>query len=120
MTGEARGSSQRRRQEVTFRWWRDGGGALDHPGCEPDRAGGLRPRLREHRRARSDHLARRRGWCSARGYPIDQLAEQSSFLESAYLLSTAICPLPGLAEWEDSITRHTMLREDMKYLFEAF
>ena len=26
----------------------------------------------------------------------------------------------GLAEWEDSITRHTMLREDMKYLFEAF
>ena len=56
-----------------------------------------------------------------RGYPIDQLAEQSNFLEVAYLLSYGDLPTPdGLAEWEDSITRHTLLREDMKYLFEAF
>ncbi len=56
-----------------------------------------------------------------RGYPIEQLAEQSTFLEVAYLLSYGDLPTPdGLAEWEDSITRHTLLREDMKYLFEAF
>lgn len=56
-----------------------------------------------------------------RGYPIEQLAEQASFLEVAYLLLYG--ELPGrepLGEFADSITRHTLLREDMKHLFEAF
>jgi citrate synthase len=56
-----------------------------------------------------------------RGYPIEQLAEQTSFLEIAYLLQYG--ELPTRAELEtyvESITYHTLLREDMKHLFEAF
>ena len=56
-----------------------------------------------------------------RGYPIEQLAEQTSFMEVCYLLQYG--ELPNKAEldaFEDSITRHTLLREDTKHLFEAF
>jgi citrate synthase len=56
-----------------------------------------------------------------RGYPIEQLAEQCTFLEVCYLLQYGELPTKAeLDEYEDVITRHTMLREDMKYLFEAF
>ncbi|HLU31087.1 MAG TPA: citrate synthase [Acidimicrobiia bacterium] len=61
------------------------------------------------------------GILSYRGYPIEQLAESCSFLEVAYLLLYGELPnQTQLTEWEDSITRHTLLREDMKKLFEAF
>lgn len=56
-----------------------------------------------------------------RGYPIEQVAEKGEFLEVAYLLLNG--ELPDAAELEafrDSITHHTLLREDMKKLFEAF
>jgi citrate synthase len=56
-----------------------------------------------------------------RGYPIEQLAENASFLEVAYLLNYG--ELPNKSELEayvGSITRHSLLREDMKNLFEAF
>jgi citrate synthase len=56
-----------------------------------------------------------------RGYPIEQLAEHSTFLEVAYLLQYGELPTKSeLESFEDSITRHTLLREDMKHLFEAF
>lgn len=56
-----------------------------------------------------------------RGYPIEQLAENCSFLEVAYLLLHGELPTQSeLDEWESSITHHTLLREDMKKLFEAF
>ncbi|REK17471.1 MAG: citrate synthase [Actinobacteria bacterium] len=56
-----------------------------------------------------------------RGYPIEQLAEKSDFLEVAYLLQYGELPTKTeYEEYEDAITRHTLLREDMKYLFEAF
>lgn len=56
-----------------------------------------------------------------RGYPIEQLAGQASFLEVAYLLLYGELPGPDdLNEFNDSITYHTLLREDMKKLFEAF
>ncbi len=56
-----------------------------------------------------------------RGYPIDQLAENASFLEVAYLLQYGELPTTDeLDEYVDSITHHTLLREDMKHLFEAF
>ena len=56
-----------------------------------------------------------------RGYPIEQLAEQASFLEIAYLLIYGSLPTKvELTSFEDSVTRHTLLREDMKKLFEAF
>lgn len=56
-----------------------------------------------------------------RGYPIEQLAEQSSFLEVAYLLIYGA--LPTSAQFEDfskKITRHTLVHEDMKRFYEAF
>jgi citrate synthase len=56
-----------------------------------------------------------------RGYPIEQLAENARFLEVAYLLQYG--ELPTKAEFEEytaTITRHTLLREDVKHLFEAF
>ncbi|HEX6286190.1 MAG TPA: citrate/2-methylcitrate synthase, partial [Acidimicrobiia bacterium] len=56
-----------------------------------------------------------------RGYPIEQLAEQASFLEVAYLLQYGELPTRAeLEAYEESITHHTLLREDMKHLFEAF
>jgi citrate synthase len=56
-----------------------------------------------------------------RGYPIEQLAEGSSFLEVAYLLQYGDLPTKAeFEEYEESITYHTLLREDMKHLFEAF
>ena len=56
-----------------------------------------------------------------RGYPIEQLAEQASFLEVAYLLQYGELPTKvELEAYQESITYHTLLREDMKHLFEAF
>ena len=56
-----------------------------------------------------------------RGYPIEQLAERASFLEVAFLLIYGSLPTKTeLSVFEDSVTRHTLLREDMKKLFEAF
>ncbi|MEA1902981.1 MAG: citrate synthase [Actinomycetota bacterium] len=56
-----------------------------------------------------------------RGYPIDQLAEHATFLEVAYLLQYGELPRRDqLAAYESDITRHTLLREDTKHLFEAF
>ncbi|HEX6298848.1 MAG TPA: citrate synthase [Acidimicrobiia bacterium] len=56
-----------------------------------------------------------------RGYPIEQLAEGASFLEVAYLLQYGELPTKSeFGEYEESITYHTLLREDMKKLFEAF
>jgi len=56
-----------------------------------------------------------------RGYPIEELAENASFLEVAYLLQYGDLPTSQeLADYQESITYHTLLREDMKHLFEAF
>ncbi len=56
-----------------------------------------------------------------RGYPIDQLAESASFLEVAYLLQYGELPTQNeLDDYIGDITRHTLLREDVKHLFEAF
>jgi citrate synthase len=56
-----------------------------------------------------------------RGIPIDELAEKSSFLEVAYLLIYG--KLPTATELEgftSTVTRHTMLHEDMKRFFEGY
>ena len=56
-----------------------------------------------------------------RGYPIEQLAEQSSFIETSYLLIYG--KLPTTAELEDfrhELTYHSLLHEDMKKFFEGF
>ena len=56
-----------------------------------------------------------------RGYPIEQLAEQSTFLETAYLLIYGELPsAEQLAGFETQITRHTMLHEDLRRFFDGF
>lgn len=61
------------------------------------------------------------GLLSYRGYPIESLAESASFLEVCYLLQYGELPTASeLDAYEDSIRRHTLIREDMKHLFEAF
>ena len=56
-----------------------------------------------------------------RGYSIEELAENASFLEVAYLLLYG--NLPNKAEldtWTNNITRHTLIHEDMHEFFQAF
>jgi citrate synthase len=56
-----------------------------------------------------------------RGIPIEQLAEKSSFIETAYLLIYGNLPTePQLTEWSEKLTRHSLLHEDMKHFFEGF
>ncbi len=56
-----------------------------------------------------------------RGYPIDQLAEQSSFLEVCYLLLHGELPTaPAFAEFEHNITYHTMLHDQFDRFFQGF
>ncbi len=62
-----------------------------------------------------------KGVLEYRGYPIEQLAEKSTFLEVAYLLMFG--ELPGKQEFEkfrSIITRHTMIHEDLKHLYGGF
>jgi citrate synthase len=56
-----------------------------------------------------------------RGYPIEQLAEQCSFLEVAYLILNGELPRTAeLAEFVTNITYHTMLHETTKKFLEGF
>ncbi len=56
-----------------------------------------------------------------RGYPIEQLAENSTFLEVAYLLIYGELPTEAENEgFRRSVRRHTMLHEDMKKFFEGY
>lgn len=56
-----------------------------------------------------------------RGYPIDQLAEKSHFIEVCYLLLYGELPTAAqLDEFEPRVTRHTMLHEQMHHFFNGF
>lgn len=56
-----------------------------------------------------------------RGYPIDQLAEKSHFLEVCFLLLYGDLPSPTeLEDFESRVTNHTMIHEQMMYLFRGF
>ncbi|HEX9924609.1 MAG TPA: citrate synthase [Anaerolineae bacterium] len=56
-----------------------------------------------------------------RGYPIEQLAEQSSFLEVAYLLLKGQLPSKDeLGYWSNRIMRHTYVHENLTELMKAF
>ncbi|RYU80457.1 citrate synthase [Hymenobacter persicinus] len=56
-----------------------------------------------------------------RGYPIEQLAEKSSFLEVAYLLIYGTLPTQAeLANFGDQITKHTLVHEDVRKIFDGF
>jgi citrate synthase len=56
-----------------------------------------------------------------RGYPIEQLAEHSSFLEVCYLLLNKALPTAiEMADFEYMITRHTMLHDQVQYFYRGF
>ena len=56
-----------------------------------------------------------------RGYPIEQLAQQSTFLETSYLLIYGELPTAGaLDEFKHQIRTHTMLHEDLRRFFDGF
>ena len=56
-----------------------------------------------------------------RGYPIEQLAEHSTFLEVAYLLLNGELPTQAqLDEWVLSVTYHTFIHENLKQFIEGF
>ncbi|WP_334171618.1 citrate synthase [Sinomonas sp.] len=56
-----------------------------------------------------------------RGYPIEQLAQHSSFLEVSYLLIYGNLPTPSeLESFDQRIRRHTLLHEELKSFFAGF
>ncbi|HSK93342.1 MAG TPA: citrate synthase [Candidatus Angelobacter sp.] len=56
-----------------------------------------------------------------RGYPIEQLAEQSTFLEVAYLLIRGELPTRDeLDRFVADVTHHTLIREEMRHFFDSF
>ncbi|MEQ1869603.1 MAG: citrate synthase [Vicinamibacterales bacterium] len=56
-----------------------------------------------------------------RGYPIEQLAEESDYLETAYLLLKGDLPTAGQQQaFTQKITMHTMLHENIKKFMEGF
>ena len=56
-----------------------------------------------------------------RGYPIEQLAEKSNFIETAYLTLFGELPTQNqYDEWEHTIRHHTFFHENIKQLMDAF
>jgi citrate synthase len=62
-----------------------------------------------------------KGILEYRGYPIEQLAEKSSYLETAFLLIKGQLPSKkDLDEWTWNITHHTIINENLKESLDAF
>ncbi|RLB50405.1 MAG: citrate (Si)-synthase [Deltaproteobacteria bacterium] len=56
-----------------------------------------------------------------RGYPIEQLAEKSTFVEASYLVLYGELPTKEqLANFRERLTMHSLLHEDMKHFFDGF
>ncbi len=56
-----------------------------------------------------------------RGYPIEQLAEKSTYLETAYLILFGELPAAQqFKQWRHEVTHHTFLHENIKHLMETF
>ncbi|MGM0578311.1 MAG: citrate synthase [Myxococcota bacterium] len=56
-----------------------------------------------------------------RGYPITEIAENSSFLETCYLMTEGRLPTKSeFDEFEESLTKHSLLHEQLKPMFRAF
>ena len=72
-------------------------------------------------RSRITFIDGERGILRYRGYPIEQLAEKSSYLEVAYLIINGELPTADqLARWTHEITHHTFLHENVKSLIKSF
>ena len=56
-----------------------------------------------------------------RGYPIEQIAEKSRFVETSYLLIYGELPnAKQLEKFSTDLTRHSLIHEDMKHFFDGF
>jgi citrate synthase len=72
-------------------------------------------------RSRITYIDGDKGVLEYRGYPIEQLAEHSTYLETAYLIIFGELPTDAqLKQWIREITLHTMLHENIKKLMEGF
>jgi citrate synthase len=71
--------------------------------------------------SRLTYIDGNKGILRYRGYPIEQLAEQSSFLEVAYLLLNGELPLEEeLSTFSGEITHHTMVHEQLNHFISGF
>src|SRR4026209_365448 len=62
-----------------------------------------------------------RGILRYRGYPIEQLAEKSSYLETAYLILHGELPTSSqLQDWTHNITYHSIIHENIKKVIDSF
>jgi citrate synthase len=72
-------------------------------------------------RSRITYIDGDKGILLYRGYPIEQLAEKSTYLETAYLILYGELPSPKqLEDWTQHITMHTMVHENIKKFMEGF
>jgi citrate synthase len=72
-------------------------------------------------RSRITYIDGDKGILLYRGYPIEQLAEHSTYLETAYLILFGELPTsPQLQQWIHQITMHTMVHENIKKFMEGF
>ena len=67
------------------------------------------------------YLDGEKGILRYRGYPIEQLAEKSNFLEVSYLLIYGELPTnQQLNDFEYNVKQHTLLHEDVRHIYQAF
>jgi citrate synthase len=72
-------------------------------------------------RSRITYIDGDQGILLYRGYPIEQLAEESTYLETAYLILFGELPTQSqLSDWTHQITMHTMVHENIKKFMEGF
>ena len=72
-------------------------------------------------RSRITYIDGDKGILRYRGYPIEELAEKSNYLEVAYLIVKGELPDRGhYAAWESNIKTHTMIHENIKKFMEGF
>ncbi|MBI1876559.1 MAG: citrate synthase [Acidobacteria bacterium] len=72
-------------------------------------------------RSRITYIDGEKGVLLYRGYPIEELAEQSDYLETAYLILFGELPTTAqLQQWKHEITLHTMLHENFKKFMDGF
>ena len=72
-------------------------------------------------KSRISYIDGERGILRYRGYPIEQLAEQSTFLETAYLIVKGELPTRShFVMWKHNITTHTLVHENAKRFIQGF
>ncbi len=72
-------------------------------------------------RSRITYIDGDKGILMYRGYPIEQLAEHSDFLETSYLILRGELPTAAqMDQWTHEVTFHTMLHENIKTLLQGF